>query len=263
MELSLASLDTELWKRYSSAYGDISPGISKLLDASLEDGERREVLEEIFEAVSHQMSFYPALWLALPYLVQELDREKEFEEQVFLIGEIGCCLATDFPANRELYPAPEKEVEEAYAGAKEMLREMVQSFFRGQLEALRRLNPSHKNFFCTGVLAILGDPEAAFALISSGWEACYLLCPSCGQVEEELELSDMNQLENIRPAPLAEDWDQTTFQDTYQWFGGLLKLLGAGEDRRRLSYYYGTYTCPECGEQGLVMDWMKGYFSEG
>ena len=34
MELSLASLDSELWKRYSSAYGDISPGISKLLDAS-------------------------------------------------------------------------------------------------------------------------------------------------------------------------------------------------------------------------------------
>ena len=80
MELSLASLDSELWKRYSSAYGDISPGISKLLDASLEDGERREILEEIFEAVSHQMSFYPAFWLALPYLDQELDREKEFEE---------------------------------------------------------------------------------------------------------------------------------------------------------------------------------------
>ena len=51
-------------------------------------------------------------------------------------------------------------------------------------------------------------------------------------------------------------WDGKSYEDTYLWFSNLAHELGV-EDEWKIPYYYGTYTCPECGSRGILMDWMK------
>lgn len=29
------------------------------------------------------------------------------------------------------------------------------------------------------------------------------------------------------------------------------------EEEWKVPYYYGTYTCPECGSRGILIEWMK------
>ena len=63
----------------------------------------------------------------------------------------------------------------------------------------------------------------------------------------------------IVPAePVCGKWDGKDFSDSYLWLSNLAHILGI-EDAWKIPYYYGTYTCPECGSKGILMDWMKKY----
>lgn len=44
------------------------------------------------------------------------------------------------------------------------------------------------------------------------------------------------------------------------WLFNLFALLDDTEGIERLRYYFGTYTCPECGERTDVFTGMAGYF---
>lgn len=112
----------------------------------------------------------------------------------------------------------------------------------------------------TSILAIFGEREMAFILTMSCWDSCYMLCDNCEYCEEELELSDEEARKQIVPTEsVIGKWDGSSYEDAWLWISNVLNQLGAQEELGILSYYYGTYTCPECGNKSKVFDLMKNY----
>ncbi|MDE6518312.1 MAG: hypothetical protein K2L18_10780, partial [Acetatifactor sp.] len=110
-------------------------------------------------------------------------------------------------------------------------------------------------------------------------------CPQCGYYDEDMEDGFYNEdliKEKVEPAesvigkwggkrldvshPNTEQHSITDqpaicgkkqgMNDTYLWFSNLVHELGI-EDEWKIPYYYGTYTCPQCGRKGILMEWMK------
>ena len=97
-------------------------------------------------------------------------------------------------------------------------------------------------------------------MIMGSWEQCPVCCPDCGFYDEDMDADgfyDQEQLKKIEPAAsVIGKWDGKNYEDTYLWFSNLAHDLGA-EDAWKIAYYYGTYTCPECGSRGILIEWMK------
>ena len=100
----------------------------------------------------------------------------------------------------------------------------------------------------------------AFILTMSCWDSCYMLCDNCEYCEEELDLSDKEARKQIVPAEsVIGKQDGSSYEDAWLWISNVLNQLGAQEELGILSYYYGTYTCPECGNKSIVFDLMQNY----
>ncbi|MDE5698596.1 MAG: hypothetical protein K2I96_14495 [Lachnospiraceae bacterium] len=49
-----------------------------------------------------------------------------------------------------------------------------------------------------------------------------------------------------------------SYDDDYVWMSNLLYLLGNKDCAKKMSFYYGTFFCPNCGkEAGIMMDLAK------
>ena len=88
-----------------------------------------------------------------------------------------------------------------------------------------------------------------------------MACVACGYYDEDMEEDGLYDEELVKgrvvPAePVCGKWDGEDFSDPYLWLSNLAHILGI-EDEWKIPYYYGTYTCPECGSKGILMDWMK------
>ena len=254
------SLDSELWGKYRAASHNL---LGCLIDA-LEGGECD--IYDVCENISHQMSFYPALYLAMPHLVEYL-----YENNILFDPQVAICLATDFANNRQMSWKEgqdardefEPEVVEAYEQSIQKLRLMTLQYLNEHIEEIRAYDPIERSYFATAVLAVLGDREAAFALVLNNWDMCIMACDACDYFDEDIVLSDDSR-EAIEPAEsVIGQWDGESFEDTYLWLSNCLSWMGASEELEILSYYYGTYECPQCGKKMTVMDFVKNaYFCE-
>lgn len=124
---TLQELDSILWKTYTGAYGDVREYLT-ILTGEREDARETFKLrrldkapktnyelafDNLCENLWHQMSFYPATWLAVPYLARLMERwEKENDAEWMFRGilAVGSCLATDVFGDRP----KEDEVRESY-----------------------------------------------------------------------------------------------------------------------------------------------------
>lgn len=270
----IQEFDSPLWESYRGAYGNVKEYLIILM------GEREKAPEtfklrrldntpksnyemafdNLCENLWHQMSFYPATWLALPYLARLMEdwiKEKDTEWMFQGILAAGCCLATDVYGDR-----PEDDhVQESYENAALQIREMTIDFLARHLELVREKDIHWKREFAFAVTAILGEKRLAFMFIMSELESCYIVCPGCENCDEELEFGYFDFSERIEKAEVpAGKWDGESLEDVKQWLFNLFALLDDTEGIERLCYYFGTYTCPECGEQTPVLTGMEGYF---
>ena len=267
-----------LWGQYGGAYGDVREDVAFLFCPEelipetdrirRLDTEKKSDYEIIFdnlcENLTHQLSLYDATYLTMPYLVLLLEKRRrkgDYEWEKKIISAAGDILSTDIPycgGGREAQ-MPE-EVMESYEMSVEILQEMTKSFLTRYTDRLKEEDPGWLQYFCTDLMAVLGDREAAYQMLTGQWEQCPVSCPECGFYDEDMEADgfcDEEQLEKIEPAAsVLGGWDRESYEDTYLWFSNLAHELGV-EDEWKISYYYGTYTCPECGSKGILMDWMK------
>lgn len=279
MEIKLTDLNSELWETFRGAYGNVSKEVAILMGEPMTepqkkirrlDTEEKEdyhiVFDNLCENLSHQMSFYKATYLALPYLVTLFGKESKnesFEWKLTMLSEIGLCLATDIPSNHE-DQLDDEEILRSYEASVLKLQELTRQFIKQYEKEIAELDFNERSMLVTALLAILGDREATFILTMSCWDTCYMLCDCCEYCEEEAVLSDDEAKEAIVPAEtMVGKWDGSSYDDTYLWISNVLNRLGAEEELEILSYYYGTYTCPECGNQKKVIDLMKNYYFEG
>ena len=278
-KLQPVDFSSDLWTIFRGAYGDIRedvaflfcpkellPEMVKIRRLDTEEKENEQILfDNLCENLTHQLSFYDATYLAIPYLVLLLEKkrkEQDFKWQMQVISEAGVILSTNIPYNEyDRTPTISEDILESYDLSIEYLKEMTKEFLQQNLERLKEEDPFDLQYFCTSILSILGDPEMAFYLLFGSWDQCYITCPNCNYYNENIQIDDFHNteqiLEEIEPAEsVIGKWDQKSYEDTYLWFSNLLHILGI-EEEWKIPYYYGTYTCPECGSKGILIDWMK------
>lgn len=271
---------SKLWETYRGAYGDVRedvaflfcpkdliPETEKIRRLDVEDKDSYEItFDNLSENLTHQLSLYDASYLVMPYLVLLLElkrQEDDFQWQMKVIALAGDVLATDIPdcgGGSEGEARMPGNVMESYHLSVAALREMTKEFLDKNMDRLKEEESEWLQYFSTDLLAILGDKEAAYQMLIGQWEQCPLSCPNCGYYDEEMESDgfyDREQLKKIEPAPsVIGKWDGKSYEDTYVWFCNLVHLLGV-KDEWKVPYYFGTYTCPECGSRGILIEWMK------
>lgn len=216
--------------------------------------------DNLCENLWHQMSFYPATWLALPYLARLMEgweREKELEWMFRGILAAGSILATDVFGDRP----GEEDICESYRNAGLQIRAMTIDVLAGNLEDIRQKGVQWRREFSIAVTAILGERKLAYMLYLSGFQSYYIVCPACENCDEEMEVGYFELSERMQKTSAPSDkWDGKSLEDVKLWLPNLLHLLEDEEGEELLSYYFGTYVCPECGEEMPVLAGMEEYY---
>jgi len=271
--MNLIDFNSPLWEIYKGAYGSVKEDIialtseKQLFYKKNENSDYYIAFENLFENLSHQMSFYNATYITLPYIVALLEQyENNFLEQFYIISNVGYCIATDIPENHSKEDKIEQSILDNYKKSFFILQQKTKKFLFEHMELLNQMSSAEKSEFCTSILAILGDKYFAYILILSAWDIFYILCDNCEYCDEELSFSFSNkqELSQITPATYQlNEWDNISFDDTFVWLSNVLSILGEEHLVKILSYYCGTYTCPRCGNQKKVIDFIKNYFENG
>lgn len=273
--MNLVDLNSDLWEIFRGAYGNVSEELKILMGEvneipnqvkirrldTEEKGDYEIAFDNLCENLYHQMSFYLATYLVLPYfvtLLEQKEKEKDRKWEISILTEMGVCLATYISCNHT--GSVEQDIMDSFEESISIAAEKVKVFFSERFEELKRLDENELSLFCIAALAILGDRETAFILIMSNFDSCYMVCGECDDCEEEIELSSGGKEEIIPAESVIGKWNKMSYDDTYLWLSNVLHLLGDDKSAEALSYFYGTYTCPECGKTSMVMDSMKRYY---
>ena len=270
----LHDFNSPLWESYRGAYGNIEDYLVILIgerDKAPETFKLRRLenvpktnyelaFDNLCENLWHQMSFYPATWLALPYLARLMEgweREKDLEWVFRGIMAAGSFLATDVYGDRP----DEEDIYESYRNAGLRIRAVTIDFLAGNLDCVREKAVQRRREFATAVTAILGEQKLAYMISLSGFNSYYIVCPECENCDEDMEVGYFEPSERMKRAKAPSGkWDGRSLEDVRLWLPNLFNLLEDEEGEEYLSYYFGTYVCPECGKKVPVVTGMKGYY---
>ncbi len=270
----LHDFNSPLWESYKGAYGNVEDYLVILMgerDKAPETFKLRRLenvpktnyelaFDNLCENLWHQMSFYQATWLALPYLARLMEgweREKELEWMFQGILAAGSVLATDVYGDRP----DEEDIYESYQNAALQIRAMTIDFLAGNLDYVREKEVHWRREFAMAVTAILGEQKLAYMLSLSGFDSFYIVCPECENCDEEMEVGYFELSERMKKMKTPSDkWDGRSLEDVKLWLPNLLDLLEDEEGKELLSYYFGTYVCPECGKKSPVLTGMEEYY---
>ncbi len=285
--------NSDLWDKLHGAYGNILEDIKPLAVKEPEVPESEKSLYTSFESdymiafdnicctLSHQMSFYPASYIALPYMANAFSywyEKNDFVMQVIFLINIGIIVSTDIEYNTECYMEMKESlpgsVIESYQDSILFFKEKAEELLLDKLDMLKQpglFKPIDLTYICISLLALTGKREHAFVLLLGNFDQCITSCKNCGLYTEDIEL-DNDYMKNTIPAlnslitpasPATGQWDKKSFDNTYIWLSNVLQLLGNNNDAVKLSYFYGTFNCPECGEKtGPVIDLYMEALSE-
>lgn len=271
---TLQALDSPLWETYRGAYGNVSEYLGILAgerDAAPETFKIRRLetapktnyelaFDNLCENLWHQMSFYPATWLAVPYLarlMESWERDQDLEWMFQGILAVGSCLATDVYGDTP----GETEVQESYRNASLEIRAMTIDFLACHMEYVQGKEVHWRQAFAVSVVAILGERKLAYLFALSDFNSCYMVCPDCEYCDEEIEFGYFDPSERIEAIKVPSvKWDGESLEDVKLWLFNLFALLRDKEGTEYLRYFFGTYVCPECGKRMDVLAGMEEYY---
>ena len=280
IKIQLEDFDSPKWEYYHSP-GKIDHTkvwIQKFMN------DEQGAFEECCQAISHQMTFYSVIYLVFPYLVEKIARDFEHydkETLVRYISELGVSLSVDCPLNtqgkyegadisglendtlRKIYVTgtvqTDDTVLENYQLSIQKFQLLIKHFLSRHIKALGRMDKMTKTMFALAVLAAFGNRNDAFLFLMPEIDECIGVgCNRCDFCDEEsLEFSNKKAMSVIKQRGPAEDnWDGVNFEDTYLWFGDFLELMQGKSLSKHLPYYFGTFCCPECGNEAEVRTFM-------
>ena len=270
----LHDFNSPLWESYRGAYGNIEDYLVILMGErekapetfklrrleSVKKTNYELAFDNLCENLWHQMSFYQGTWLALPYLARLMEgweREKDLEWMSRGILAAGSFLVTDVFGDR---PGQE-DVCESYRNAGLQIRAMTIDFLAENLVYVREKDVQRRRELATAATAILGEGKLAYMLSLSGFISYYVVCPECENCDEEMEVGYFELSERMKSAKAPSGkWDGRSLEDVKLWLPNLLRLLEDEEGEELLSYYFGTYVCPECGKKMPVLTGMQEYY---
>ena len=260
--MKLLDLNDPLWDAYPGAYGSVRAEVGVLmgepagpqmqlrrLKEQAEDDEHL-AFDNLCESLSHQMTFYPAMYVVLPYIVKFLSlKSADYDWKRLIFSEIGQCLAADAFFPGENRPGAPQEILDSYQEAAEVLAEEARRFLKDCRKQLRKEGTFERRWLLLGLYGLLGDRLEAYVMNLHAWESCCVQCGQCGWLDEDLVLSEPKQRRKLRPARL---WQKKPA--SFRRFREMLHQMGDWEGEELLAWYYGTCTCPKCGQKQSTME---------
>lgn len=226
-------------------------------------------IDSILENITHQMSFYSATYVVLPYMVkllEEVMEEGDAEHVHMLIFNLGICLATDVPGNH--FEKVDSSILDDYNAAAKKLAGLTKRYINTSLEEILEMDDS-RDMLLMGALAILGERELVYAaheLLGRGEiDELNLMCGGeCEFFEECIDPFDEDsEIGTIVPRQYEPGkWDGKSYDDAFLWTSAIADMFGAEEQVEVLCWIYGTFTCPECRKTKRVLDYMIAYLTE-
>lgn len=269
----LTDLDSFLWESYRGAYGNVRDYLSVVIGKREEAPEQCKLrrldpvsrtnyeiaFDNLCETLWHQMSFYPATWLVLPYLARLMEgweKEQDLEWLFQGILAAGGWLSTDVFGDKP----DEEDVYRSYENAAVQIRVMTIDFLTHHTDYILDKKGRTREF-AAAVTAILGEKKLAYTLFLSQFDSCYIVCPECGNCDEEIEFGYFDPAERIEAADIpTEIWDEKNQGNAKLWLFHIFALSEDREGEEYLRYCFGTYICPECGRRVPVLSGMEAYY---
>ena len=228
-----------------------------------------ENIDIIFQNITHQMTFYSATYVVLPYMVNLLEQTLEdgdVEHAHLLIFNLGICLATDIPENH--FEETKSPLLDDYNAAAQKLAGLTKHFYNTYIDEIQEMDEEQRSMLFVATLAILGERAAVYAaleqLASGELDEVNMACG--GECEYYEECYEPGEEQENGIVPMAEyesgKWDGKSYEDAFLWTSAIADMLGLKNQLDVLRYLYGTFTCPECGKPKKVIDFMVNYLTE-
>lgn len=227
-------------------------------------------IDNIFQNITHQMTFYSATYVVLPHMVRLLEQvmeDDDLEHAHLLIYNLGICLMTDIPENR--FEETDSPLLDDYNAAALKLAGLTKQYLNTYIDEIREMDEDQRSMLFVATLAILGERKmvyAAFVQLASGeLEEISMVCGGDCEYYEECYEPYEEQEDSIVPSAKYESgtWDGKSYKDAFLWTSAVAEMLDLENQSEVLRYLYGTFTCPECGKTKRVLDFMITYLTEG
>lgn len=258
---------------FDSAVWDVLRKASTMdLKTMLQDAVNNREWEDIdiiFQNITHQMTFYSAIYVVFPHMVRLLEQvldEGDVEHAHLLIFNLGICLATDIPENH--FEKVDSPLLDDYNAAAQKLAGLTKHYLNTYLNEIQEMDEEQRSMLFVATLAILGEREAVCAalnqLASGELDEVSMVCGGDCEYFEECYEPGEEQEDGIIPAVEYESgkWDGKSYEDAFLWTSAIADMLGLENQLEVLRYLYGTFTCPECGKTKRVIDFMVNYLME-
>ncbi|MCX4326741.1 MAG: hypothetical protein OSJ45_05530 [Lachnospiraceae bacterium] len=288
-----ADFNSELWEQLRGAYGNIQEDIAPLMVDNPEVPEDEKTLnpymsyksdymiafDNVCNQLWHQMSFYDASYIAMPYLAKAFNywyEKNDFIMQVLFLINAGIIVSTDNKYNdiyNNIKDTIPENIMESYNQSILFFKEKAEELLTNKLDMLKQFKPDTVSYICISLLAFVGKREHSFILLLENFSQCPVICGNCDFFLEDIDLDndiedqeiseELNSL--ITPAPsVIGRWDRKSLDNTYIWLSNVLHIAGSCHDVKKLSYFYGTFTCPGCGTKSSpVIDVCMKALMEG
>ena len=138
MEIKLEDLNSDQWEKHLGAYGNMSNVMSNFM----KDPDDKELQESVYQGINHQMTFYSAVYLVMPYLVKLLEQKilsGDIEWAEYCLFNAGMTLASDNMLARRGSRKVNvtKELKRNYRLCVKKLKELARHFYKENKDKLK------------------------------------------------------------------------------------------------------------------------------
>ncbi len=157
MEMQYLDFDDPQWAQYEGAYGNMSEAVRRLL----EQPDDKELAECVYQGINHQMDFYSAAYLVLPYLVKLLEEQiavEKVEWAEYCLFNIAMVIACDNFFLRRSAVRYDKS-----------LAQVPQELKQNYRTAIRKCRKTARRFYWKYRKQLTNKAEAIFAKLPLFW----------------------------------------------------------------------------------------------
>lgn len=142
-DLILEPFDSERWTRYVGTFGNMSDAVRTLIN----DPDNKDNAENVYQGINHQMSFYPAAYIVIPYFAGLLEgkiKSGDVEWVEYCLFNIAMTIASDNRRGRIIEKGKEatKDIMKNYKCTVRGIKKTARQFYRKNRKKLTHKSES-------------------------------------------------------------------------------------------------------------------------
>jgi len=130
-KITTEAIGAASWEKYHGAYGNMSDAVAALIN----NPDDKDIAEQVYQGINHQMSFYPAAYIVLPHLAELLDKKiaaGDVEWAEYCLFNIAMTIASDniFARSKESKTKVQPAIRRNYKRCVKKLRRTAKRFYK-------------------------------------------------------------------------------------------------------------------------------------